>query len=606
MTRLELMQLSQGLSDLYTGLETDLLANIAAFLTAEQADMPSAQWKIQMLAQLGALDRKNLRTITQYVKNVPRMLQDTLQAGVLSALEDLEPGFRQMVLDGILQGTDTPVEDTMARALKTYARQARKSMNMVNTVMRYKARDAAHKAINDTAELADKQEFLNALNKAAGKTVSGIESRQAAMRQCIKEMTDKGIPAFVDKRGREWSPEAYVNMAIRTTAANTAQQAQFDRMDDYGLNLVEVSSHSGARPKCAKDQGKIFNRSGGGGYTTDLHGRKIRYYAWSESSYGEPDGILGINCGHQIYPFTPGVSYQTYFPEPEEENAEAYKKSQQQRELERRVRKSKRECMMLETAGDPEGARQAQQLLKQRQDALRQFCGDNGLRYKPDRTAVADYKKSVAGYVPPDQTERIRKLNGLDVDKSGGSGIIIKEQSKEPITEITDKAIESVPKIKIDGYTDKQCELIQQHHKELLKYSRDNNDSKEVAFVMDSSMSSRKEFVGSDDKLDFGSELYGKDLFVMHNHPRNSSYSITDLIFFRNNTNVKTLTIIKNSGGVEFITKTSEFDGNKYKLEYDRLYKKIVLTGTESEKDKFVRTFLRKTKSGVIWNERQK
>mgnify|MGYP004702732325 CR=1 FL=1 len=606
MTRLELMQLSQGLSDLYTGLETDLLANLAAFLTAEQADMPSAQWKIQMLAQLGALDRKNLRTITQYVKNVPRMLQDALQAGVLSALEDLEPGFRQMVLDGILQGTDTPVEDTMARALKTYARQARKSMNMVNTVMRYKARDAAHKAINDTAELADKQEFLNVLNKAAGKTVSGIESRQAAMRQCIKEMTDKGIPAFVDKRGREWSPEAYVNMAIRTTAANTAQQAQFDRMDDYGLNLVEVSSHSGARPKCAKDQGKIFNRSGGGGYTTDLHGRKIRYYAWSESSYGEPDGILGINCGHQIYPFTPGVSYQTYFPEPEEENAEAYKKSQQQRELERRVRKSKRECMMLETAGDPEGARQAQQLLKQRQDALRQFCGDNGLRYKPDRTAVADYKKSVAGYVPPDQTERIRKLNGLDVDKSGGSGIIIKEQSKEPITEITDKAIESVPKIKIDGYTDKQCELIQQHHKELLKYSRDNNDSKEVAFVMDSSMSSRKEFVGSDDKLDFGSELYGKDLFVMHNHPRNSSYSITDLIFFRNNTNVKTLTIIKNSGGVEFITKTSEFDGNKYKLEYDRLYKKIVLTGTESEKDKFVRTFLRKTKSGVIWNERQK
>lgn len=606
MTRLELMQLSQGLSDLYTGMETDLLANIAAFLTAEQADMPSAQWKIQMLAQLGALDRKNLRTITQYVKNVPRMLQDTLQSGVLSALEDLEPGFRQMVLDGILQGTDTPVEDTMARALKAYAKQAKKSLNMVNTVMRYKARDAAHKAINDTAELADKQEFLNALNKAAGKTVSGIESRQAAMRQCIKEMTDKGIPAFVDKRGREWSPEAYVNMAIRTTVANTAQQAQFDRMDDYGLTLVEVSSHSGARPKCAKDQGKIFNRSGGGGYTTDLHGRKIRYYAWSESSYGEPDGILGINCGHQIYPFTPGISYQTYFPEPEEENAEAYKKSQQQRELERRVRKSKRECMMLETAGDPEGARQAQQLLKQRQDALRQFCGDNGLRYKPDRTAVADYKKSVAGYVPPDQTERLRKLNGLDVDKSGGSGIIIKEQSKEPITEITDKAIESVPKIKVDGYTDKQCELIQQHHKELLKYSRDNNDSKEVAFVMDSSMSSRKEFVGSDDKLDFGSELYGKDLFVMHNHPRNSSYSITDLIFFRNNTNVKTLTIIKNSGGVEFITKTSEFDGNKYKLEYDRLYKKIVLTGTESEKDKFVRTFLRKTKSGVIWNERQK
>ena len=54
---------------------------------------------------------------------------------------------------------------------------------------------------------------------------------------------------------------------------------------------------------------------------------------------------------------------------------------------------------MLETAGDPEGARQAQQLLKQRQDALRQFCGDNGLRYKPDRTAVVGYNRTISGEV---------------------------------------------------------------------------------------------------------------------------------------------------------------------------------------------------------------
>lgn len=31
---------------------------------------------------------------------------------------------------------------------------------------------------------------------------------------------------------------------------------------------------------------------------------------------------------------------------------------------------------------------------------------------------------------------------------------------------------------------------------------------------------------GTDEKIDFGSALQGKDLFVMHNHPRNSSYSL--------------------------------------------------------------------------------
>ena len=449
----------------------------------------------------------------------------------------------------------------MARALKAYAKQARKSMNMVNTVMRYKARDAAHKAINDTAELADKQEFLNALNKAAGKTVSGIESRQAAMRQCIKEMTDKGIPAFVDKRGREWSPEAYVNMAIRTTAANTAQQAQFDRMDDYGLNLVEVSSHSGARPKCAKDQGKIFNRSGGGGYTTDLHGRKIRYYAWSESSYGEPDGILGINCGHQIYPFTPGVSYQTYFPEPEEENAEAYKKAQQQRELERRVRKSKRECMMLETAGDPEGARQAQQLLKQRQDALRQFCGDNGLRYKPDRTAVADYKKSVAGYVPPDQTERIRKLNSLDVDKYRGSGII-EERESLPRKSGSESNSVNWKKIQSDEYSHKFKKIssdkkVSSAIETRAKWALNNRDGSNTEELYAISLSNGREISRiTNQNFDFavkrtvkftGKLNYidstGEKVLLIHNHPRGLPPSLSDINALFGNKNVSGITI---------------------------------------------------------------
>ena len=190
------------------------------------------------------------------------------------------------------------------------------------------------------------------------------------------------------------------------------------------------------------------------------------------------------------------------------------------------------------------------------------------------------------------------------VDFSGESGII-KERSQKSITPITDKSVEKVPKIKIQGYTDEQCDIIQYQHKELLKYARDNNENNEVAFVFDMNLSNRKEFEGSDDKLDFGTSLYGKDLFVMHNHPRNSSYSTTDLIFFRNNTNVKTFTIVKNNGNVEYMTKTSDFDFYKFKLEYDRLYKKIVTTGTDNEIDKFVRTFLSKTKSGVIWSERK-
>ena len=202
------------------------------------------------------------------------------------------------------------------------------------------------------------------------------------------------------------------------------------------------------------------------------------------------------------------------------------------------------------------------------------------------------------------RAEKWREIAGESVDKSGGSGII-EENSKKAITPISDKAIERVPGVKIHGYTDEQCIFIQSQHKELLKYSRDNNENKEVAFVFDSDLNNRKEFTGSDDKIEFGNSLYGKDLLVMHNHPRNSSFSKLDIQFFKDCENLKTLTIVKNNGSIEYITKSDSYEYDKFKLEYNRLKSKIVRNGTDNEYDKFIMSLLHKTKSGVIWSEKK-
>lgn len=416
--------MSQGLSDLYTGLETDLIANIAEYLQNGDIYSSTAQWKIQMLAQLGALDKANIKTISNYAGISPALLSQALETASLTAINELEGGFRQLVKNGIINGTDVPVEDTMAKALAAYNKQTKNSLNMVNTVMLYKAKSITGKIINQVAEIADKPEYLAMLNKAAGKVVTGIESRQSAMRQCIQEMTDKGIPAFVDKLGREWSPEAYVNMDIRTTLSNTANTAQMERMNDYGINLVEVSSHSGARPKCAKYQGRIFDKSN----------KSEKYPHWKDTSYGQPDGLLGINCGHQIYPYIEGISIQRYFPYDKKENDRAYKLSQHQRELERRVRKSKRECMVLEKLGDKEGLKRASATLKNRKQALTKFSADNNLPVRTDRTAVVGYNKSVSAKVKNSLTYSNNR--GIINGRSSGNGNAENEHYYELIGKI--------------------------------------------------------------------------------------------------------------------------------------------------------------------------
>lgn len=56
-----------------------------------------------------------------------------------------------------------------------------------------------------------------------------------------------------------------------------------------------------------------------------------------------------------------------------------------QRELERKVRKSKTEADMLEAAGDTEGAKEVRRKMAEQNKALKSYCDSNGLKYRSDR-----------------------------------------------------------------------------------------------------------------------------------------------------------------------------------------------------------------------------
>lgn len=115
-----------------------------------------------------------------------------------------------------------------------------------------------------------------------------------------------------------------------------------------------------------------------------------------KTDFGEPDGLFGINCGHVQYPFAAGCSFQRYFPYPEEENSKRYRQFQQQRYMERQIRASKRECMMLDEMGDKEGFAKASAKLKSRKKQCADYCRETGLGQHNDRTQVLGFDRSVS------------------------------------------------------------------------------------------------------------------------------------------------------------------------------------------------------------------
>lgn len=377
----------------FQDLEERLMANIIRHCKDYDQPIATDQWSMKKLAEIGKLNQENIKIIAQSTGSSQTAMERMLNDMAEKVIKEVEPGMRQLVRQGLV-GEAVPVTQSknVKQVLTTLRGQAKDTLNLCNTTMLYKARDAFKGLVNNMAstaqEIAEKQSFLDILNEHATMAAIGAESRQQALTKCIREFNEKGIPAFVDRAGREWTPEAYVNMNMRSTSNTMAAEIQMARADDYGIDLVEVDSHSGARPKCARDQGKIFDRSN----------RSKKYPHWNTSSYGEPDGLLGINCGHHIFPYIEGVSIRRHFPtEDLDANDKEYKEVQVQRSLERSVRKQKRECMLYDQIGDQEAFQQASYKLKAKEKQLKSYVdGNDKLHRRRDREQVVGYDKRIS------------------------------------------------------------------------------------------------------------------------------------------------------------------------------------------------------------------
>ena len=93
-----------------------------------------------------------------------------------------------------------------------------------------------------------------------------------------------------------------------------------------------------------------------------------------------------INCGHYPIPVIPGVStpHGADAIQPKEENVRLYAESQEQRELERKIRAAKRVVTM---AGDT-ATKEDKAAVKEAQAEMREFVARTGRTRRYDREQI--------------------------------------------------------------------------------------------------------------------------------------------------------------------------------------------------------------------------
>lgn len=133
------------------------------------------------------------------------------------------------------------------------------------------------------------------------------------------------------------------------------------------------------------------------------------------------------------------------------------------------------------------------------------------------------------------------------------------ERGKGPITKITDSVINDFPAVKLDWFTEDQNKQFRSLHKELLQTSRDKNNCFETAFIVSGDLSRKTIVFGDETTISIPPLSTGLNSWILHNHPRNSSFSIEDIAAVTI-PGYQGITIAKNNGGLEILTKSPNCD----------------------------------------------
>lgn len=334
-------------------METDIIARIAYYLS--RGAIASADYQTRKLAQLGALTRDAQAIIAKYRARILAQAGQSITESVDDILSDIKKHTPKQYKN------IAAISPEMRRIVETWVDSARRDINLSLGTL---ARNAG-------------QSYVKAVSKASLKVVSGTETLHASVVQSIAEL-DR-LDAFVDRAGRTWTPEGYVKMVVRTNQRRAATETMFQAAAEGGTDLVEVSSHAGARPLCAPYQGRIYSVSGS----------HPKYPALADTSYGQAAGLMGINCGHVIYPYFEGLSRKTFEPYPRRENDRVYQESQEQRAAERKIRHYKREVQKWEaTEGGEQKAAYYKGRVKDAQAEMRDLIKDTGRIRQRDREQI--------------------------------------------------------------------------------------------------------------------------------------------------------------------------------------------------------------------------
>lgn len=347
---------SSNISHIYQTLEIELLHLIAKRLNSGHDDI--LDWQRTKMQELHLFNKDAVKLISRMTgfseQAVKGMFEETGQQLVKS-------------VDGAIPYDPLPMPSNLDNVMRAYYEQAWGDINnYVNQTLL---------STNFVYSTASTLMYQDIINKTTAAFNSGLFTFEQALERTIQQWAQQGIKStFIDKGGHTWSMERYVRTVLKSTLANTYDKVRKDRMAEYDIHTVVVTSHMGARKACSIIQGNVVDLRET--VPPDSEYRSI-YDPYWQADYGTAGGHRGVNCQHMHIPFIPGVNTNNQTEFNQEENAKVASLMDKQRYLERQIVKFKKNQTVSDFLGNDDNAKAWGAKVRLAQSRMRELVDSN-------------------------------------------------------------------------------------------------------------------------------------------------------------------------------------------------------------------------------------
>ena len=410
-------QLSAEMVPLFQELEQDIIQDITRRVHKEKRWTETAELQAKDLEAMGYKPMEIRNKVMRELK-ADKEYQAMIAKNTLEHKRAVRERIKQLVADAKAHGDDIVGRaGTMAFSddlafWKSRGRHLRYSSELAE-INRTATKRLAHELKNLThstgfkfigAPIREDRAFSYAIDSMVMNVASGGFSSGQAVEKVVSDLEKSGIRHVDFGSGISRGIDVAAALAVRTTLGQMAAEISMSNANELGTDLVEVSSHAGAREGigCASHvdwQGKVYSISGKAHPEEEKRlGYKIEKLSDVTGYPDDPTGLCGYNCRHTFYPFIEGISE----PNPIEKDPGPvtidgrtytyYQATQVQRRIERELRELKRQYI-----GGDETRLAA---IKAKEQRYARFCRKAGLKQNLERLYVKGYKRDFE-YIKP-------------------------------------------------------------------------------------------------------------------------------------------------------------------------------------------------------------